>query len=162
MFKRLLFVLLLFGVASAKPVTTPYFEVAAPDTWEDRQTPGALYFLFPGKDVDDPEDANISISTSSISGGMSMDGLTLIGKNQIEQQYPEMALGASAPTKLGRLAAHRFDYKGVRKGKKYVIVQIFAISSGKTSYQIQFIGSEADFNSQRSSFESLLRSFRPL
>ncbi|MCW5871211.1 MAG: hypothetical protein KIS61_28405, partial [Candidatus Eremiobacteraeota bacterium] len=143
MFKRLFFSMLLFGVAWAKPVTTRFFEVTAPDTWEDRQTSGALYFLFPGKDVDDPEDANISISTSSISGGMSMDGLTFMGKHQIEQEYPEMVLGTSAPTKLGKLAAHRFEYKGIRKGKKYEIVQIFAMN-GKTSYQIQFIGSEAD------------------
>lgn len=161
MFKRLFLSMLLLGVVWAKPVTTRFFEVTAPDTWEDRQTSGALYFLFPGKDVDEPEDANVSIATSTISGGMSMDGLTFMGKHQIEQEYPEMVLGSSAPTKVGKLAAHRFEYKGIRKGKKYQIVQIFAMN-GKTSYQIQFIGSEADFNSQRSSFESLLRSFRPL
>lgn len=161
MFKRFLFSILLFGVVWAKPVTTRFFEVTAPDTWEDRQTSGALYFLYPGRDVEDPEDANISLSTSSISAGMSMDSLTFMGKHQIEQEYPELALGASIPTKLGKLEAHRFEYKGMRKGKKFQVVQIFAMN-GRTSYQIQFTGSEADFNSQRSAFESLLRSFRPL
>lgn len=161
MCKRFFLSILLVGVVWAKPVTTRFFEVTAPDTWEERQTSGALYFLYPGRDVDDPEEANISLSTSSISGGMSMDGLTFMGKNQIEREYPELALAASIPTKLGKLEAHRFDYKGSRKGKKFEIVQVFAMN-GKTSYQIQFTGSEADFNSQRSAFESLLRSFRPL
>lgn len=161
MFKRFLFPLLLLSVAWAKPVTTRFYEITAPDTWEDRQTSAALYFLFPGKDVEDPEDANVSISTSSISGGMSMDGLTFMGKHQIEQEYPELLLSTSTPTKLGKLAAHRFEYKGVRKGKKFEIVQVFAMN-GRTSYQIQFIGSEADFNTQRNGFESMLRSFRPL
>lgn len=161
MLKRFFIFALLFGVVWAKPVATRYFEINAPDTWEERQSPGGLYLLFPGKDVDDPEEANISIIPSSISGGMSMDGLTFMGKNQIEREYPELALGASAPMKIGKLDAHRFEYKGIRKGKKFEIVQIF-VMNGKMSYQIQFTGSEADYNSQRSSFESMLRSFRTL
>lgn len=161
MLKRFFLFGLLFGVVWAKPVSTRFFEVNAPDTWEERLTPGGLYLLYPGKDAQDPEDANISIVPSTISGGMSMDGLTFMGKHQIEQEYPELALGSSAPMKLGKLDAHRFEYKGVRKGKKFEVVQIFAMS-GKMSYQIQFTGSEADYNSQRSAFESMLRSFRTL
>jgi len=161
MFKRILFSVLLLGVVWAKPVATRFYEVTAPDTWEEHRTQGGLIFLYPGKDVEDPEEAYIGITTSSISSGMSMDGLTFMGKHQIEQDYPELALGTSTPTRLGKLEAHRFEYKGVRKGKKFEIVQIFAMN-GRTSYQVQFTGSEADYNSQRSGFESLLRSFRPL
>ena len=161
MLKKILCYCMLIGAVWAKPVTTRLFEVNVPDAWEERQTQSALYFLYPGKDVDEPEDANIRIAPSSISGGMSMDGLTFMGKSQIERDYPEMTLGASTPTKLGKLDAHRFEYRGVRKGKKSIIIQVFAIS-GRNAYQIDFIGSEADYNSQRSSFDSLLRSFRAL
>ena len=161
MLKRFLFLALLVGTAWAKPVTTRYFEVTVPDTWEERPTPGAFYLLYPGRDVDDPEEANISIASSSISGGMSMDGLTFMGKNQIEREYPEVALASSTPTKVGKMIAHRFEYKGVRKGKKYEVVQVFAMEGSK-SYTVQFVGSEADFNSVRGAFDQLLRGFRSL
>lgn len=152
---------MLIGAVWAKPVSNTYFEITVPDAWEERQTRGPLYLLYPGKDVEVPEEANVSLSTSSISSTMSMDSLTFMGKYQIEQDYPELALGTSIPTKLGKLDAHRFEYKGTRKGKKFIIVQVFAMN-GRTSYQVQFTGSEADFNSLRSAFDSLLRSFRPL
>lgn len=161
MLKRFVFLALLAGMAWAKPVTTRLFEVTVPDTWEERLSPAAIYLLYPGRDAEDPEEANISIAASTISGGMSMDGLTFIGKNQVEQEYPELALATSAPTKVGKLIAHRFDYKGMRKGKKFAVVQVFAMDGNK-SYTVQFVGSEADFQSVRSAFDQLLRGFKSL
>ncbi|MFN8605895.1 MAG: hypothetical protein U0931_00050 [Vulcanimicrobiota bacterium] len=161
MLKKIALLCLLAGMAAAKPVTTRLFEVTAPDSWEDRQTPGALYFLYPGKDTDDPESANVSINASNISGTMSMDSLTYMGKFQIEQAYPDMKLASSSPTKVGKLDGHRFEWRGMSKGKKSVIIQVF-VMNGRQSYELKFIGSEVDYNSQRSSFDSLLRSFRPL
>ncbi|MBS2033611.1 hypothetical protein JST97_01405 [bacterium] len=161
MLKRIFFLCLLVGMAAAKPVTTRLFEVNAPDAWEERQTPSALYFLYPGKDTDEPEDANVSINANNISGTMSMDSLTYMGKFQIEQAMPNMKLVSSNPMKVGKLDGHRFEWKGTNKGKKSVLIQVFAMN-GRQSYEIKFIGSETDYNSQRSSFESLLRSFRPL
>lgn len=161
MLKRFLFLGLMVGMAWAKPVTTRFFEVTVPDTWEERPSPAAFYLLYPGRDVEDPEDANISISVSTISAGMSMDSLTFMGKHQVEQEYPEMVLATSTPTKVGKLTAHRFEYKGVRKGKKYEVVQVFAMQGNK-SYTLEFVGSEADFNSVRGAFDQLLRSFKSL
>ena len=162
---RRVFFLLLFLCAlptwaqPTKAVKTRLFEATVPSDWEERLTDAALYLLYPGKDAEDPQYAHISVTPSKLSGSMSFDMFTFMAKSSIESNFPELQLSYSRPTKLGKVDGHRFEYKGVRQGKKYQIVQVMAVS-GSNGYTIEFRGSEADFNSLHNGFDQMLRTFK--
>ena len=159
-----LLLLLLLGPAWAqptKPVKTRMFETQVPTAWEERLTDAALFFLYPGKDTDNPEQAHISITPTKLSENMSLDSYTFMAKHTIENDYPELKLSYSKAAQLGKIDAHRFEYKGVREGKKFQVVQVMAMS-GRSGFTIEFRGSEADFNSLRNGFEQMLRTFKTL
>lgn len=161
------FILLIFLVLApayaqpTKPIKTALFEATVPTGWEERLTDTALYLLYPGKDVSDPEHAHISITPTRVSSGMSLDSFTFMAKHTVENDYPELQLGYSRPTMLGKLEAHRFEYRGLRSGKKFTLVQVMAIT-GKSGYTVEYRGSEADFLSLRNAFDLMLKSFKSL
>lgn len=160
--KRILLLLLITFAAWAqapKTITTPTFEVTVPDTWEEARTPSAVYLLYPGKDVSQPEKENINITPTLNSDGMSLDMYTFMAKHTVESQRPELKLTSSKPAPLGKLSGHRFEYTGIVGGKKYILIQVMALHL-KNGYTVEFSGSEADFKTVRSSFDAMLRGFK--
>lgn len=160
----LLFLLCLVIPALAqvtKPIKTRMFETYVPDNWEDHLTDTALFFTYPTKEAAEPEEAHIRITPSKVSEGMGLDSFAFMAKHSIESDFPELKLADSKQIKLGKLDGHRFDYRGVRKGKKYQITQVFCLSGSK-GFTIEFRGTEADFSVLRSGFENMLRAFKPL
>lgn len=160
--KRILLLLLITFTAWAqapKTISTPTFEVTVPDTWEEARTPSAVYLLYPGKDVSRPERENINITPTINSDGMSLDMFTFMAKHSAESQRPELSLSSSKPAPLGNLKGHRFEYKGVVGGKKYILIQVMALHL-KNGYTVEFSGSEDDFKTVRSSFDAMLRGFK--
>lgn len=142
-----------------RPVSTRLFDTVVPADWEEVATRSGMFYLYPGKEVD-PDKEHISISPSSISAGMGLDSFTYMAKFQIERDYPEVALSSSRESKLGPLPGHRFEYRGVRNGKKFLVIQVMALS-GKNGYTIQFNGTEQNYNLVRNGFENMLRAFKP-
>ncbi|MBT9585480.1 hypothetical protein IV102_19210 [bacterium] len=159
-----LLLLLLIGPAWAQPtrlVKTRMFETQVPTGWEERLTDAALYFLYPGKDTDNPEHAHISITPTKLSENMSLDSFTFMAKHTVENDYPELKLSSSRTSQLGKIDAHRFEYKGIRAGKKFQIIQVMAMS-GRNGFTVEFLGSESDFNALRNGFEQMLKTFKTL
>lgn len=143
-----------------RSISNKLFDATVSSDWEERATRSGLYYLYPGKDIADVQTENISIIPTSISEGMGLDSFTFMAKFQVEREFPELALASSKPTKLGPVAAHRFEYKGMRGGKKFAIIQVMALN-GSNGYTIQFSGTEANYNLVRSGFENLIRTFKP-
>lgn len=141
-----------------KPVTTRLFDTSVPADWDEIPTNSAIYYIYPGKDVD-PQKDNISITPSAISAGMGLDSYTYMAKFQIEREYPEVSLTTSKEFKLGTIPGHRFEYRGTKDGKKYLVIQVMALN-GKNGYTIQYNGTEQNFNSIRNGFEGMLRNFK--
>jgi hypothetical protein len=157
-----LFLLIVLAPVWAQPtkaIKTRMFETVVPSTWEERLTDAALYLLYPGKDTDPPEHAHISITPTKLSDNMSLDTFTFMAKHSVESDYPELKLSDSKPSSIGKIAGHRFEYKGIRHGKKFQIVQVMAMS-GRSGYTVEFRGSEADYQSLRNGFEQMLKAFR--
>jgi len=162
---RLLVLLLLMLVPAfaqpTKPVKTALFETTVPAGWEECLTDAALYLLYPGKDGEDPQHAHISITPTRVSSGMSLDSFTFMAKHTVENDYPELQVGYSKRAMLGKLDAHRFEYRGLRSGKKFLLVQVMAII-GKSGYTVEYRGSESDFMALRNGFDQMLKSFKNL
>lgn len=155
-----LLLLTLPGLAQlTKVVKTGLFEVTVPQDWEEHITPTALFLVYPGRDVADPTLENIHIVPSNVSTGMSLDSYAFMAKYEVEQQHPELVMDYSRPVQVGKNQAHRFEYRGLVSGKKFVLVQVMTLV-GRKGYTFEFFGSEANFTSFRNSFEQMLRNFR--
>lgn len=159
-----IFTLLVAGWGMAqgtKIISGTIYEVNVPVTWEEARTPGSVYLLYPGKDVTTPERDNINITPTVNSDGMSMDSYTFMAKHGIESRYPEVNLNSSKPAKLGAMSGHRFEYRGMMNGKKYLVIQVMALH-GKHGFTVQFSGTEDDFKVVRGPFEQMIRTFKAL
>lgn len=157
----LLFLLMCTAVLAqpTKILDTSYFKASVPATWEEYPTPTGMVLLYPPREPMQPEEANITVRPSSISVGMGLDSYTYMAKFEVEQNYPELKLVDSKATKLGTLDAHRFEFRGLRNGKKSQLVQVMALA-GRRGFTIQYVGTEADFYALRNSFELMLKSFK--
>jgi len=159
--KQWICILLLSIPLWSEVVKTRLFEVTAPPDWKSQEARVGLFFLYPGQNIVEQELENVRILPSAISEGMSLDSYTYMAKFSVEREYPELSLSSSKPTQLGKLPAHRFEYRGLRGGKKFLLIQVMALH-GNNGYTVEFFGSEANFAPLRNGFEQLLRSFKPL
>lgn len=162
--KSLVFILLLTLGAQAQSLEwfeNSFCRLQVPSGWGKAESDRMAFVRFWTPADTDPNGnlkESIDIEAGRVNGEMGMDMFGYMEKDKIEQRFPNMPLKVSKETKLGRIAAHRFEFVGKNNGKDMTLVEIFAIE-GEKSYTLTYLGESGEYRRHSSMLDNVVRSF---